>query len=1112
MKAKNIDIALIQEPGSSALPKHLAYVRLDPNIGAAKAAIIYNNKKIKIKEGHKTKNIASLFLEDAHRLIEIISVYVEPRSVNTFEECAAYIAQASRTHLVIAAGDFNARHDLWDDTTNELGVPMAELVDTTQLEHYFPDEYTFSGPQGSSTIDHCLHSHELVIESTLLDEEVNSDHRPIVHKVALERAALLLPPHIQSRIFHENKEKLLAFQKALESETGLRQDKDLLAKLNQLIHHTAIETLGPKKPPKEYIPRHWVLSEEASALKARAKKLKNKLSTYPHGPEKDAKYREYLDLKNDLDAMLRDEALRFWNEFIESDDDWGPAYRIVKQKITPRVNKSLPGHDYDSYLTSLKAFFPGIKRVDEPSRAPATPQSVTPAEPCLRASQPGLLPDLSNAFSLSPLLDTATPEDDVPPPSWPKITTDWVHKRLSTQNPRKAPGIDGITGSMARAIPVNRAADLARALSLCLVNNHFPDELKTANVCAIPKTGKDDYEDPKSFRPISLLTLISKMLETIINESLQPILEEKLSEFQFGFRPGKSTVLTLQGVDNWASTKRHLKKALIAIDFTCAFDYAPHKKIIAQLVEWGVPGHIVDMLRSYLRNRKISYQGHTYQLGDVGCPQGSILGPALWNVLVNSLIVKLNKAGLALAYADDVTICINARNTKDLERDIKAALRMATQWAKENGLVINKTKTVIMPVHCDWSKDIEGVKCVQSTKVLGVILDKHWSFKPHIQAQVKKGRILLSTWNRYVRSSNRLLDSCRPLFVKGALRPMLHYGLAVWGKHAKATNLQKIARLERNALVMALGAYRTTSYNDLHAISGMTTIEKELELLSITGPTLPLKRVNRVVYGPLEHRGVPSNPTPDTLILDCHLSSAKDCLIARTRFLDRETTHKLEPSHDWLLLSQQLIVDCLSLAEDTALQDRKIIIRADMNPSGKSTLPIFWLDCLDRLSRLGTKIYAGDAWEAPVFPRDELQDYDFTNRHFCPRAARRLTRAKAVETHRASAKPDIKTLVAVERYPFLEQVWLATGHGPFPDYLARFRAKFITCKCGEAHPDWYHVMDCAELGPPLNFARKDIFKPAYARHIVRRVRSLQTGGHVEPQPNMIPLPAPTRVS
>ena len=102
------------------------------------------------------------------------------------------------------------------------------------------------------------------------------------------------------------------------------------------------------------------------------------------------------------------------------------------------------------------------------------------------------------------------------------------------------------------------------------------------------------------------------------------------------------------------------------------------------------------MIYNYLSGRSVNLQTHRFYLEKIGTPQGSLLASTLWNIALNSLLESLNKVTLAVAYADDLTVCVSASTKWQLEQTISTLIDQVNTWSRRNNLKINTTKSVIL--------------------------------------------------------------------------------------------------------------------------------------------------------------------------------------------------------------------------------------------------------------------------------------------------------------------------------------------------------------------------------------------------------------------------------
>ncbi|KAH0820966.1 hypothetical protein GEV33_001825 [Tenebrio molitor] len=234
----------------------------------------------------------------------------------------------------------------------------------------------------------------------------------------------------------------------------------------------------------------------------------------------------------------------------------------------------------------------------------------------------------------------------------------------------------------------------------CLRIRTFPRTWKVARLILLPK-GKPGTEKRK-FRPICLLNTLGKLLEHLIRARLANNLEEKggLSDAQFGFREGLSTVDAFEEVmkvarfANVGTWDRKDYCALALIDVENAFNSAPWARVVEAMERWTLDAYLIGLIQSYLTERGLVVTNRERVEVVCGVPQGSVLGPVLWNIMYDGVLRVEVPVGVRLvAFADDLAIVGTARTEESLVDCVDRALSMVAEWMKRTGLRLATQKT-----------------------------------------------------------------------------------------------------------------------------------------------------------------------------------------------------------------------------------------------------------------------------------------------------------------------------------------------------------------------------------------------------------------------------------
>lgn len=330
-----------------------------------------------------------------------------------------------------------------------------------------------------------------------------------------------------------------------------------------------------------------------------------------------------------------------------------------------------------------------------------------------------------------------------------------------------------------------------------------PQDFRDAIVVPLHKKGSRDKAE--NYRPISLTSIIGKIFESIIKDSIARFLKENnlIRDSQHGFTSERSCLTNL--LDFIENVTRELDNGncvdVLYLDFAKAFDKVPHKRLLSKLEAHGITGNILRWVDSWLSNRrqKVSVEGELSEWAAVksGVPQGSVLGPLLFLIYINDIdqdiVSKFSK------FADDSKVAKIVNNLDDAEilrNDIVKLQNWTLDWQME----FNSEKCKVMHIgrkslNSEYALNNTILKSTEEERDLGVLVDKSFKFSEHCNKVANSANAVIGMIKRTI--TCRKKDIMVKLY-KALVRPKLEYCVQAWCPYLKK-DIDKLEKVQARA-------------------------------------------------------------------------------------------------------------------------------------------------------------------------------------------------------------------------------------------------------------------------------------------------------------------------
>ena len=553
----------------------------------------------------------------------------------------------------------------------------------------------------------------------------------------------------------------------------------------------------------------WLSSEIMEAMRVR------------DNLKKEGKFTEYKRQRNKVTQLVRTAKKAYFQKMIENNNgDTAIIWRAMNE-LTNKSRKSSPGPPTNFTADMFNNYFLSVAdSVVDDSCLPSDSFQTTPvfAQFCKERLKP---------------TDTCT---------IPEMAVHEVGKYIMQLKNKKSMGSDNINAFLLKTALPYIVEPLTYIYNLCINQGVFPRPLKQAKVIPLPKT--KDMSDLSNFRPISLLSVLSKPLERHIYKHVAQFAEDVnlFHKFQSGFRSKHSCHTALVRLcDTWLSAinKSQLTGAVF-LDLRKAFDLVDHVILLHKLKLYLQNTHTVSLIKSFLQDRtqKVFLNGQCSQEGPVLCgvPQGSILGPLLFCLFINDMAIHISNNDVNCdLFADDSSLHTSSTSIETIESSLQTSLDDVCNWCTINRMVLHPKKTKAMvitsrqkhqlqPLTLKLQINTETVEQVSNHRVLGIMVDQELRWHVHINnvcKRVSQNLYLLNKLTQYVNVETR------KLFFHAHCLSYINYASTVWSG-ANEIHLKRLNSLYRRAAKIILTEEPIPTTLKLKKL-GLPTLQQQFE-------------------------------------------------------------------------------------------------------------------------------------------------------------------------------------------------------------------------------------------------------------------------------------------